>query len=243
METWYDPSPKFQPEVQPRVQPKVTVPSYIGENGLVGNWLFYDGAGDELHDFSGKENHGDVAGAVWRDGRYGWSLNFDGDDYVDMGDTLTVTRLTLIAWVNLDRDDVTEFYEVRGPTGGAGSRSYGLGNLDTGEFMIRVTTDSRGNVTEVSGGTTTTGEWRMVAATYDGSDIRLYVDGEEINSAAKTGDIYHESGDLFSLGCEYLSSGGANFLDGKLAWSFIYNRGLTAEEVGEHFESTKNIFR
>jgi len=41
----FTPRPKFTPRRLPRRVPKVIVPSYIGESGQTGNWLFYNGPG------------------------------------------------------------------------------------------------------------------------------------------------------------------------------------------------------
>jgi len=85
---WYSPQPKQKPKRLPRRRPIKTVPSGLGDEGIVGNWLFYYlRGGDHLHDFSPYDNHGTLNGPVWKDGRYGWALEFDGvDDYVDCGD-------------------------------------------------------------------------------------------------------------------------------------------------------------
>lgn len=52
-------------------------------NGLVGWWPMWEGAGGKTLDMSGKNNHGTLTnGPVWSDG----GLKFDGtDDYVDCG--------------------------------------------------------------------------------------------------------------------------------------------------------------
>ena len=100
----FDPKPKFQPDVRPKRQPKVTVPSYARKFGQVANWLFYNGAGDVLYDFSGRGNHGEINKAVWRDGSYGWALEFDEtvDDYANISDdpSLDITgEVTVEAWI------------------------------------------------------------------------------------------------------------------------------------------------
>ena len=56
----------------------------IVRDGLVAEWLFFEGAGSVLHDTSGYENHGTIYGMTWQQLANGkWVGYFDGvDDYV-----------------------------------------------------------------------------------------------------------------------------------------------------------------
>ena len=60
------------------------------KDGLVIEYLFYEGSGTILHDTSGNGNNGIINGATWiRLSNGKWSLYFDGvDDYVSMPDNL-----------------------------------------------------------------------------------------------------------------------------------------------------------
>jgi len=104
--SWYSPKPKQKPIRLPRRRPIKTVPSGIGDQGIVGNWLFYYlKGGDHLHDFSPYGNHGTLKNnPTWKDGRYGWGLDFDGvDDYVEVPDPATdlSDAFTVVCWVKL----------------------------------------------------------------------------------------------------------------------------------------------
>jgi len=64
MVSYYSPRPKRSPICLPKWIPIKTVPSALGDEGLVANWLFYYlKGGDHLHDFSPKDNHGTINGA------------------------------------------------------------------------------------------------------------------------------------------------------------------------------------
>jgi hypothetical protein len=57
-------------------------------NGLVGYWPLEEGQGDTAYDYSGRNNHGIIEGATWRERMTGSSLEFDGqNDYVNLGDS------------------------------------------------------------------------------------------------------------------------------------------------------------
>ena len=105
--SWYEPQPKQKPKRLPRRRPIKVVPSGIGDQGIVGNWLmYYLKGGDHLHDFSPEDNHGTIYGAKFVDGRYGWALEFDGtDDYLSCGNdaSLNITdTLTVSTWARFD---------------------------------------------------------------------------------------------------------------------------------------------
>jgi len=90
--SWFNPPPFDAPIRYPRQIPKVVVPSFIGDSGLEVNLLFHEGAGSTVKDYSGKGRHGEIRGASWLDGSYGWSLFHDGVD------DLTVIPLTVYGW-------------------------------------------------------------------------------------------------------------------------------------------------
>ena len=57
----------------------------LEKSGLVSYWNFGTGSGDKLWDQKGT-NHGDITGATWTQKSNGlWTLDFDGNDYVDAG--------------------------------------------------------------------------------------------------------------------------------------------------------------
>jgi len=108
----YQPHPKWKPLRSPQRKPIKVVPSGIGDEGIVANYLFYylEG-GDHLHDFSPYDNHGTLTSSntdrpTWVDGRYGWALDFDGvDDYAKVPDDPSLdltTSVMVMAWVKYD---------------------------------------------------------------------------------------------------------------------------------------------
>ncbi|MBX3211878.1 MAG: metallophosphoesterase [Labilithrix sp.] len=84
------------------------------------------------------------------------------------------------------------------------------------------------------------GEWRHVAATYDGTTWRLYVDGKldaerEVNAIPRHDSIQH-----FGLGAAYNSLGvAAGGLHGALDEVRVYSRALTEPEIAGAMYSTK----
>jgi len=123
------------------------------------------------------------------------------------------------------------------------NRDYIVGRLDEDTipaYRILVLTGGQigfalDNARRVQGGAITTGRWCSVAATYDGTRMRVYIDGDEEASIAATGSIdpttwgslfmggKHISGDTYELG-----------LDGYLDDVRVWNRALAADEVRQY---------
>ena len=74
----------------------------ISNPNLMGWWSLDEGTGDVAVDWSGHDNHGQLEGGpLWVEGRVGGALEFDGNNWIDCGDALTMTdALTITCWVN-----------------------------------------------------------------------------------------------------------------------------------------------
>lgn len=57
--------------------------------GLVACWMFNEGTGNKVFDYSGNGYDGTIVGPVWKPGKSGSSLDFDGsDDYISFGKSI-----------------------------------------------------------------------------------------------------------------------------------------------------------
>jgi len=184
----YSPAPAVTPVRCPSRIPNRVVPSYIGEAGLVGNWLFYSGFGDTLYDFSGEENHGTINGPVWTDEDLAsWALNFSGGNYyvrvpspvsgLPTGSdpfTILVWMKTSsyhagvwTAWGNDGTTNEANIFRLTDPTvAGAYIRHAFWGN----DLMVTSDPGIADN------------NWHHLAVTYDGTDRIIYVDGSSVAS-------------------------------------------------------------
>jgi len=169
----------------------LTTSSYakIDPQTCVGMWLFDEGSGNVAKDSSENKNDGTLMNdPKWVDGKFGKALEFDGvDDYVEIPDSngLDITNnITIVCWV-LKRPssrgtvvgkwkqvgDVWSYvlYDV-GEGGGGFRLRWGDGSQTNLEGPYQLPTD----------------EWVHYAATYDGSIMKVFVNGKEIvNIAAK----------------------------------------------------------
>src|SRR5207344_402279 len=73
-----------------------------------------------------------------------------------------------------------------------------------------------------------TGTWSYLTATYDGSTVRLYVNGTQVSSLAATGPITTSTGAL-RIGGNVVWGG--EWFNGWIDEIRIYNRALNASEI------------
>ena len=127
---------------------------------------------------------------------HGTAIDLDAvGDYVSIPDSPSLSptqEITLEAWVRIDAHRATGRFIISKHQGdaGGGGRSYILGLAGDGRVRGTISHDGS-SVTELfSTAAVSPGIWSHVAATYDGSTLRLYLNGVEVASAAGSGGIY-----------------------------------------------------
>jgi len=182
-------------------------------------------------DYSGEGNNGTTYGGVTygAEGKFNTALEFDGvDDYVSVpdSDSLDITdAITIEAWVYREFED-NNVHEVVCKGSDSGHKGYRLDfagprvrfRLGNGSDWIGVE-----SLSEISPKT-----WYHVVGTYDGSIIKIYVNGEEENSIVMEGTVQSSSFSVF-LG-QYVVNG-IYLFDGKIDEVCIWERALSPTEV------------
>src|SRR5436309_1021322 len=178
-----------------------------------------------MQDRSGIGNHGTINGTLDVAGKVGRAREFDGiDDYIEVPDSSSLHptgAITIAAWVYLEADH----------TGGAptmirkqGSFLLELGDAGTNRPAF-VLWWSDGTRTRLDGPPIPKFEWHHVAATYDGTTMRMYIDGTVVSSLAVSKTIAISS-DPLRMG-RWASEWFAGILD-----EFrLYSRALSVDEV------------
>ena len=146
-------------------------------------------------------NHGTISGATRKEEDQcisGKCLSFDGNDYTTVPDHSSLeptSAITLSVWVY--PTNPTYSYQMiidKQPSGGAGA-GYTL-RLDnaTGKIKFRAVGTS-GN--DILGNTTLSANtWYHVVGVYDGSNFKLFINGQEDASKPSTGNITYDASDL-----------------------------------------------
>jgi hypothetical protein len=196
--------------------------------GPVAAYSFDLSSGTSLPDLSGHGHTGAIRGATWTSGRYGNALQFDGaDDWVTIADApdLDLTGgMTLMAWVY-----PTSGYGARDVLvkEGSGYEIYNLYARQYGASGSQATARVNGTLREVSGPALALNTWTHLASTYDGTTLRLYVNGVE-RAALSAGGAMAASSGVVRLGGNSLWG---EFFRGKIDEVRIYNRALGAAEI------------
>jgi glucose/arabinose dehydrogenase/PKD repeat protein len=204
----------------------------LAANGLVAAYGFNEGSGTAVADASGTGNAGTTSGTTWTaSGKFGSALSFNGSNAsvrVNNSASLDLnTGMTLEAWINPTALNGgvggwrTTIFKERG-----GGMGYGLyANDDGARPAVHV---------DISGEQRTRGTsqlplntWTHLAATYDGANLRLYVNGTQVSSKAQTGAIPATTGPLKIGG----NAVWGEWFAGSIDEVRVYNRALTAGEI------------
>ena len=230
----------------------------ITDATLVGWWKLDEGSGTTALDWSGNNHHATLKGGVSWAGEgspvNGDALSFDGySDGVsyttDPGNINWVSvdpfdaagpGITLAAWIRPEGFDISDARIItKQKTWSSSDIWWMLSTYTDGTALrMRLKTDDGGP----DNGTTTmfsdtgyleAGVWSHAAATYDGSEMRLYHNGVEIMSTNKTGTIQTDPTAAVAIGNGPLGDPGglrATF-HGLIDDVRIYNKGVTAAEI------------
>ena len=232
----YSSSPNSQIDIVIRVfGQKISFSSVTcSYQGLV-MWLKMDeGSGNIAYDSSGNGNDGIIYNAVWVNGKIGKALEFNGaNSYVEVPYLRyrePFYGFTFTAWVNYlaDTGEIQQVFEAH---------TSGWEIFVEGDFpqLIFLITDNTGTRHYISTYLSSLNTWYHVAATYDGTFQKLYVNGQEVASSSWS-SIFSISSLGLTLGKDYEAN--IQYLRGILDDVKIYNRALSAEEIKAIFESS-----
>jgi dienelactone hydrolase len=173
---------------------------------IVARWLFDEGTGQAVRDATGLGSGGKAESAAWVEGQRGKALLFDGKGghvVVPSSGRLNVggERVTVMAWVRPEsfQSDLNAIAQKWGDR--SNRRQYQMtvwgqrGNV--GRWYV--SNDGRGFATCIGKTPIPARQWTHLAGTYDGSALRLYINGKLDATVAYHGDL-HTSNIPFIIG-------------------------------------------
>lgn len=185
--------------------------------------------------FMSKDAYGHlctVTGALWKpNGR-----DFDGDDYIDCGHDASLNladAYTVEMWIK-----ITDYP----PDGWATLLRKGAGNPKDNNYLINLTStgiagfvvgNGTNNVSRAFG-TLSKNIFYHLTAVFTTTDLRVYLDGEQVGDPVATGwSAVTNANDCL------LASIWSHYFEGLIGEARIYNRALTPLEVQNNYLSTK----
>lgn len=230
------------------------IPDYIPLSGLAA-WYPFNGNSDDL---SGNENNGVLNGPAPSNDRFGNSnaaFSFDGeDDYIEIADDATIRPqfISVSFWFKTSEGANAQSLLYKSEWNTYLNEQYSLalnfGNSPN-QFDCSVKNNNncdnpglgwqRNQVTEVVDDNI----WHHLVYTYDGGQSTIYVDGVNVSTREfEPGEIDNCEGSPLFIGRRWIDGEfvALNSFNGELDDIGIWNRSLSAAEVVNIYQSSKN---
>jgi hypothetical protein len=212
---------------EPSGEISAVVPTLAADDSLVAAYGFEEASGTAVVDASTNRLGGTMSGAARTpNGRYGRAVVFDGiDDWITVADApaLDLATMTIEAWVNpaaltgwrsvLLKEDI-------------GSLSYALYANDNAPRPA-ATIGVNGDVSAIGAAALSLGTWSHVAATYDGTELRFFVNGAPVDTRSVAGTLEPTDGALRIGG----NAVWGEYFSGVIDEVRIYNRALSPADI------------
>ena len=220
--------------------------AHAADPDLVAWWRFDDGTGTVAADSSGNGHDGTFAGdPEWVTGRLGGALDFDGmgGERVELG-TLDIQAeaLTITFWLKADNLDTpgNDPRMVSKANGGGNNDHWWMvssSRIGGNKFLrLRLKTTDGQNTAELKAGSLEVDEWIHATALWDGTEMRIYKNGEEAGNMAKGGDAVATDPTVHAaIGNQPIGAENRPF-DGILDDVRIYSKALTEAEIASVME-------
>ena len=201
-------------------------------DGLVGYWKMDESSWGSVVDSSGNGNNGTAYnGATIDAGKFGNGGSFDGnDDYVQTSGAPSLTgqnQMSVGAWIyDIGFSDESIHFIVNGQD----NNFQFWWNAGNG-LCLQVRTSAWNGCT--GGVAPSTGQWVYVFSTYDGKNIKNYINGQLMNTIEQNGEISTNTPiGAFTIG-NYNSPSSSYAFRGRIDDLRVYNRALSPQEVSD----------
>lgn len=212
----------------------------------------YPGSGTTWFDLSKDGNHGTLINGVDFTSNNQGAMEFDGvDDFIRIEHTEKLSNeifsqtlfSTLETWVNM-----SEFRNwtcmINHAFGGSYSNTTGPGLWsNTGGYQFVVGTGVSGNPSggsQVLSFSANTNEWYHITGTINGTDMRMYVNGELHQSATTSINPVQSHTSPIVIGRRSVTT--TPVMIGNIGLVKAYNRPLTPEEIQQNFNATRGRY-
>ncbi|MDA1190276.1 MAG: LamG domain-containing protein [Candidatus Poribacteria bacterium] len=202
----------------------------IDEDTIVGMWLFDEGKGAAAADATGGHEGKLTKAPEWVAGKYGTALDFNGGNYVELLDSAPTLHFgaaapfSITAWVK-----PTTGGTVIGKFNGGVVGAYILTANGTGTINFHREVAPWGLA---AAGQFDNGEFNHVAATYDGAEMKVYVNGKEIATQPRGPQNTDTATPVF-IGARMTGGNPSEFYSGTIDEVGLFNVALSENQVEE----------
>lgn len=236
------------------------IPSYVPTNGLVGYWPFSGNA----NDISGNGNNGIINGATLTSDRFGnnscynfnvnnWSWGAGGDKiYIPFNSTFNSEKITVSAWFmktsngtqNQSLNIINRYqFGYNNPNGQTWQIALPNGdNSPLWTSVIQASNQNNQQVISAIGSKIALNTWYNVVFTFDGQELKQYINGVFITSNNLVGFKLNTNGNSgISIGVSDQANGHWSPFGGKIDDIGIWNRALSQEEITNLYNTNQCI--
>jgi concanavalin A-like lectin/glucanase superfamily protein len=211
----------------------------IDPNNIAGLWLFDEQAGVTALDSSANGNDGEIHGAQRVAGKYGKALEFSGDSFVSIRDAKNLRlseQFTMQVWFLAEEID-----------------SWRQLIAKDNEYLLRIDPPAEGNKMSAfinlggwepraSASVPELDTWIHFAATYDGDQLRVYINGVAAGEIVRVGNIKGTSNPLeFGRWGEGLIGDDVGYFEGIIDEVAIFNEALTEDDILEAMDGLERF--
>ena len=208
-----------------RLAPPVPVPTEPSTDGLVAYYTM----DNNVQDQSGNGLNGTLMGnPTFVAGKAGLALSLDGqNDYVDCNNAAgfdITDEITLSAWVNTNDAGNDE----HNPFVGKGDQSYAIKHATSNAIEFFIYDNASWQTIQSPITSSFNGVWHHVAGTYDGTQLKLYIDGGLAAMMNYEGSI---ASSTYPVNIGRNSQETDRLYEGSIDEVRIYNRALSEGEI------------
>jgi hypothetical protein len=196
----------------------------------------YPGTGNTIYDLSGLGNTGSLINGPAYSNLNGGTILFDNsNDYISFGTASSVkpTHLTLACFFRINAINAPNVIVGKQGTG-IGAASYAL-VVQNGKLNFRI---ESGGIQDASYTFSDTTNYNYAVGTYDGSALKLYLNGSLVGTATTSVSIVYSDSYPLLLGY-YANAFATNMNVGSLK---LYNRALSATEIAQNFNALRERY-
>lgn len=181
----------------------------------------------------------DMLGDLFENVRKQGALNLDGNSWAEVHDNSSLDlgsgQFTLEAWVRVDKLGIYQVILEKGQAGIGSNRGFMLRVRNNNNIQITITGDNEKQITNT---TMSQDTWTHLCVVKGASYFDLYINGAYVTQSTNpTGSI--DTAEPLLIGKDKTNGWQVN---GDLAQPRIYNRALTAAEVKQNYDATKDTY-